>query len=200
MNKASSGIKVSLKINQTLIPRLHMLLNQGVEVDIFRPSSIESFLRQTLQIPADYIENRIQTLFVDGKPVDNLKTACLKPGETLALSAAMPGVAGAILRKGGPLSPMREQISFGDGGSFSTRMQGRIKLKLFNFLAREIGLDLLKQGVWVTGRIWEDLVHKEQTAFIEGCEAAAVNDASIPVAALVDYPWSDKDVFLKIEI
>ncbi len=193
-------MKVSLKINQTLIPRLHMLLNQGVEVDIFRPSSIESFLRQTLQIPADYIENRIQTLFVDGKPVDNLKTACLNPGEALALSAAMPGVAGAILRKGGPLSPMRDQISFGDGESFSTRMQGRIKLKLFNFLAREIGLDLLKQGVWVAGRIWEDLVRKEQTAFIEGCEAAVVNDASIPVAALVDYPWSNRDVFLKIEI
>ncbi len=193
------GQKVYLKIDKKLIPRLFSLLRQGFEVEIYRRCSIQAFLHEILRIPADYIDNRIQTVFLNGQPVDNLQTVWLKPGETLALSAAMPGLAGAILRKDGHFTAMRHEISYHVGETSAERPQGRVKVKLFNFLPAELGAALLRQGGWVDYRGWEQLVRQEQAGFAEGCQVASVNGEPLPVEALADYVWDNADVFLKVD-
>jgi hypothetical protein len=50
------------------------------------------------QVETDYLENRIKTIFLDGKPVDDEDKAVLKNGSTLALSAAMPGLVDSTFR------------------------------------------------------------------------------------------------------
>ena len=87
--------------------------------------------------------------------VDDLESAELRPGSTLTLSAAMPGLVGATLRKGGFYSAMRSEISWKAGGDASERHDGppsTIRLKLFNTVLREIGPTVLRRGVLVDRR------------------------------------------------
>ena len=66
----------------------------------------------TLGLSPEYVDKRIQTLFLNGKAIDNPDTALLKEDSTLALSAAMPGLLGATLRKGSYYARMRNEISY----------------------------------------------------------------------------------------
>lgn len=128
------------------------LLQRGVFYPLAARSSVQDFLTRQLGIDPDYIRDRIATVFVDGSVVDDLETATLRPGSTLTLSAAMPGLVGATLRKGGFYSAMRSEISW--KGDDDTRQQldgppNTIRLKLFNTVLREIGPTLLRRGVLV---------------------------------------------------
>jgi len=57
------------------------------------------------------VKEKISTIFLDGKAVDSPETALLREGSTLALSSAMPGLAGAILRRDGPYASLRSSIT-----------------------------------------------------------------------------------------
>ena len=88
------------------------LLQQGVFVSAKAGGNIKSFLCERLGISPEYAEKRIQTVFADGQVVDDWNRTVLANGSTLALSAAAPGLAGAILRRQGPLSTMRRPITY----------------------------------------------------------------------------------------
>jgi len=83
------------------------LLENGFIVKGMAGCSVNEFLRNPMLIGQDYIDKRIQTIFLDGKPVDDLNSAIIKDGSTISLSAAMPGLAGATMRRGGALATMR---------------------------------------------------------------------------------------------
>ena len=53
---------------------------------------------------------------LDGKPVDDIGAALVQDGSTLALSAAMPGLVGATLRRGGAYSSFRSAITYHETG------------------------------------------------------------------------------------
>jgi len=128
------------------------LLQRGVFCALAARCSVQDFLTGQLGIDADYVRDRIATVFVDGSVVDDLETATLRPGSTLTLSAAMPGLVGATLRKGGFYSAMRSEISWKAGADAPQRLDGptdTIRLKLFNTVLREIGPTLLRRGVLV---------------------------------------------------
>ncbi|MCP4349944.1 MAG: endonuclease/exonuclease/phosphatase family protein [Desulfobacterales bacterium] len=55
--------------------------------------SIRSLLCKQTDVASDYVDERISTVFLDGKPVDDVDSAIVKNGSVLALSAAMPGLA-----------------------------------------------------------------------------------------------------------
>ena len=57
--------------------------------------SVKTMLNNTLGMDDNYVEDRIKTIFLDAKPVDDINTACINDGSVLALSGAMPGLAGA---------------------------------------------------------------------------------------------------------
>ncbi|MEW6665649.1 MAG: hypothetical protein AB1512_10585 [Thermodesulfobacteriota bacterium] len=131
--------------------------------------SVRSFLCEELGLSPDYLETRVQTVFLDGKAVDNLESALVRDGSVLALSAAMPGLLGATLRRGSYYAAMRGEISY--RGTKDTLPGGEetVYVKLFNLLVREVGSALLRKGIWISGlevgeflakraaRFWGDL-------------------------------------------
>jgi hypothetical protein len=128
------------------------LLQRGVFCSLAARCSVADYLTGQLGIDPAYIRDRIATVFLDGSVVDDLEAATLWPGSTLTLSAAMPGLVGATLRRGGFYSAMRSEISWkaGDGErDGGDGPPGTVRLKLFNTVLREIGPALLRRGVMV---------------------------------------------------
>ena len=131
------------------LTRFRTLFQQGVGVSIQTGVTLEDLLCCQWRIDRDYVMNRISTLFLDGKPVDDLVTSVVEEGATLALSGAMPGLIGATMRRGGVLAPFRSGITYCASASGQTSGDGRITLKLFNLLIEELGPRFLGRGVWI---------------------------------------------------
>jgi hypothetical protein len=125
------------------------LLQKGFAIDVPLGRSIRSLLRDELGLPDEYIETRIQTVFLDGKPVDDIDTALVRDGSTLALAPAMPGLMGAMLRRGGHLAVMRSGITHRDDSVTQGSGEGRIDVKLFGMALKELGPQLLAHGIGV---------------------------------------------------
>jgi hypothetical protein len=160
-------IKVKDREGQMFFP----LLREGVDVRVEVGKSVFEILRDDLQIPEDSIQKEVQSLFLDHHPVDDLDTPVLKPGSVLSLSAAMPGLIGACMRRGGTYAGLRQGISWsGEKGGRSQPQTGYIRVKLFNFLAPRIGPLLLSRGVRVEGerlaRVVEGMTQAEREGVI----------------------------------
>jgi len=151
-----SHTNLSLVAEPKLFDKFLQLLQKGVKVKARVGSTVLSFLCDDLGLSPEYVDKRIQTLFLNGKAIDNPDTAVLKEDSTLALSAAMPGVLGATLRKGGYYARMRNEISHQEQSQGITVHEGFILLKLFNLLPEEIGPAVLGRGIWMKG---EELNH-----------------------------------------
>ena len=125
------------------------LLQKGFAFGVLAGRPIRTFLRDGLGLTDDYIETRIQTVFLDGKPVDDIDTALLRDGATLALAPAMPGLMGAMLRRGGYYAPMRSGITHHGDAVPDGIVEGSITVKLFGMALRELGPQLLAHGIGV---------------------------------------------------
>jgi len=193
-------ISLYLRLKPELLPKLYPLLQQGFEVEASLGTSIKEFLHRNFDIPNDYIDNRLQTVFLNGKAVDNIDTAVMKPGSTLALSTAMPGLAGAVMRRGGYLSAMRAQISHRENREAMVAQKGKIRIKLFNLLAKELGSTFLQYGIWVQGKALETILKPEGTDFANACRVAVANGAQTEPDHVWQAGWDGKDVFLKVEL
>jgi len=66
--------------------------------------NLKDLLCGRFQLDEPYVERRITTIFLDGKPVDAIGSARTREGATPALSTAMPGLAEAFLRQRPPAS------------------------------------------------------------------------------------------------
>ena len=116
-------------------------------------TSIKNLLCEQYKEKTDYLTERIKTIFLDGHPVDDAKTALVEDGSTLALAAAMPGLVGATFRKGGVLSSFRSSISYKKEQKLADSHEtGIVKIKLFNLVTRELGQLFLKKGVWLKNK------------------------------------------------
>jgi hypothetical protein len=129
------------------------LLQRGVFCPLAARCSVQEFLTDQLGIDPGYVRDRIATVFVNGSVVDDLEATTLRPGSTLTLSAAMPGLVGATLRKGGFYSAMRSQISWKAEEDTPLPLDappGTIRVKLFNTVLRDIGPALVERGVLIS--------------------------------------------------
>ena len=133
------------------IPCFFPLLQKGFVLGVPVGCPIRVLLRDGLGLTDEYIETRLQTVFLDGKPVDDIDGAFIRDGETLALAPAMPGLMGAMLRRGGFYAPMRSGITHRDDDDAAPRWigEGRITMKLFGMALRELGPKLLERGIEV---------------------------------------------------
>ncbi|MCG6957370.1 MAG: hypothetical protein LJF04_15380 [Gemmatimonadetes bacterium] len=110
-----------------------VLLQRGIGIPDGTGASVREFLQGTLGIDPAYVEGELQTVFLDGHPVDDFDRAGVRPGAVLALSGAMPGLAGATMRRGGYYARMREGISHaGSHQAEGSGEQGVVIVKLFN--------------------------------------------------------------------
>ncbi len=104
------------------------------------------------------MESRIQTVFLNGRAVDDIETVMIANGDTLALSAAMPGLVGASFRRAGRYSVFRDNVSFHDGEPQVGQGAGLVTVKLFNLIVSEIGPTLLQQGVRISAKMLAEVI------------------------------------------
>jgi hypothetical protein len=145
-----------------------------------------------------YIEKRIQTFFLDGKAVDDIDSAYIHDGSILALSASMPGLLGATLRKGSYYASMRSTISYNRKNNAVIPHEGTVRLKLFNLLISEMAPGILKQGVWVEGKELQEFLARHPKRFWSDCVEVVANGKSVEPAELARMTWEDK-VFLRVQ-
>jgi hypothetical protein len=148
-----------------------LLLQQGVKIKRRVGCSVDVFLRQEIGAGPETIE-KIQSIILDGKPVDDIGSALVHDGSILALSAAMPGLVGATLRRGGSYSSFRGAITYHETGRACTPGEGWIRVKIFNLLMAELGPDLLRKGVLLRSSDLFDFLRERAGEFGQGCRAA----------------------------
>lgn len=132
-----------------LIDHLLLLVQNGFSLKIASACTVNAFLKEHLGLSPDYVEGRVQTIFLDGKPVDDLEAAMVRDGSSLALSAAMPGLVGAAMRRGGYYGQLRSTITYQPGNEHGARGKGSVHVKVFNLLMHELGPGILRRGVSV---------------------------------------------------
>jgi len=146
------------------------ILQSGFWVVAREGISPRSFMRTALGFPDEYIESEVSTVFLDDKPVDDIDGATLVDGSRLALSAAMPGLVGAVMRRHSPYAAFRETISHrgsaagaaagstaGGPGMVAARAGKssaggeaiRLRVKLFNSVMRDRGPEVLAKGIFL---------------------------------------------------
>jgi hypothetical protein len=153
-------VRLAIEADEGLVKDFLYIFQKGFCLETARSATVRSILSATLGLSADYVARRVTTIFLDGKPVDNLDTP-VHDRATLSLSGAMPGLVGAAMRVGGPLSGMRVSISFASTGI--TEGSGTIRVKLFNVVLHDVGRNLLAAGILV-----------ERSAFLETMERLSV--------------------------
>ena len=139
-----------LTVRRAELVRFKPLLQRGVPVRVGARRSVFSFLVEDLGFTPEYVRQRITTVFLDDQVVDVLEDTVLREGSRLALSAAMPGLVGATLRRSGPYAAMRAEITRSSEHGVDARTPAAttlIRVKLFNLLLEEMGPALLERGV-----------------------------------------------------
>lgn len=134
------------------------LLQRGVTVPATVGCTLRSMLCDQFAIPADYVTDRITTIFLDNRPVDDLDHTTMQNGSRLTLSAAMPGLVGATMRRGGFYAALRQGISHAADSGTSANSSGTIRLKLFNLLLSELGPLILARGLILEQDEQEELI------------------------------------------
>lgn len=168
---------------------LFPMLQHGITIRTEVGCSLATFLSASLNVTTGYIDRRIQTVLLDGEAVDHLGSAIIEDGATIALSSAMPGLAGAALRRGGHLAALRKEITHRGRRENSLPHPGILTVKFFNVLIKELGLPLLENGIRVSGSylrtVFEDLLRNSE----EGCTGVSVDGFRIPLKTLSDVKW-----------
>ena len=199
INNEDSVDMLSLTVNARLLPLFFQLLGHGFFIVIQTGSSVKELLCNQLGIQEDYLEQRIQSIFLNGKVVDDVNTAIVNEDATMALSGAMPGLAGAILRTGGYYAPMRSQISHQKNFTTSQVTQGKITLKLWNLVVKELGAIFLQQGILLQCKELQSFFERHREALETGCQTAEMMGKIIATDQLSDLTLKSDPVFLQVK-
>jgi hypothetical protein len=169
--------QIVLELEPHLVSRFARLFSKGVTVRAQTGCSLRDFICEQLGIPADYLEQRIQTIFLNGRAVDDTKSAVVTDGDSLALSAAMPGLVGAVFRRDGYYAALRNTVTYRREGAEARASDGEVTLKLFNLTVKELGPMILNRCVAVNGRdLWE-LMQDSAEEFCRGTRQIAFDGA-----------------------
>jgi len=174
------------------------LIRAGFKLEAQMGCTVKELLCEQLALPEDYYEERIQTLFLNHKPVDDPRTALIKDGDTLALSAAMPGLVGATFRKGGHYSWMRGSISHSGNSDAADKARGWITVKLFNLILKELAPYFLKTGVWLEGATVQTFFRSLSDTQVSNIRSVSWNNREVELKAITKLALPDEWTFTKV--
>jgi len=192
--------QVTIAVGKDGLGAFFLLLQQKFMVKARVGMSVRGLLCDSLQLDPAYVEGRIQTIFLDGQPVDNLDRAVVRDGATLALSAAMPGLVGAVMRVGGPLSPFRSSISYRGDGADIKPGEGVVSLKLFNLLIRELGPGFLKRGILIRAGELDAFLKALPARVRPHITAAQVDGSSVALDEIIHRNWAALDGLVRLTV
>jgi hypothetical protein len=165
------------------------LLQKGFLIKTLSGKSIRAVLCDQMGVTPDYLDNRVNTIFLDGKPVDNVDSAIIQEGAVLALSAAMPGFVGAAFRKGGYYARMRGSITHVEESGSTAGREGFFILKLYNFVAKELGPLFLESGIWLRNNEVKELIQDRPDNFWSGCRSCTIDGREVDLAYFLGMEW-----------
>ncbi len=190
--------RLALTVNANLVPLFFQLLGHGFCVNVQTGCSVKALLCDQLGIHEDYLVQRIQTIFLNARVVDNVNSAVVPEDAVMALSGAMPGLVGAILRSSGIYAGMRSQITHDENSPASHLTDGRITLKLWNLVAKELGPAFLQQGIWIKAEELRSFIERHCEALKTGCTSVESDGSPVAPDHLQDITWRADLVFLQI--
>ena len=190
-------VTLCLKATRDAAPKTATLLQRGFVLPVSGTISIAELLMELPGFNEEYIRERVQTIFVNGLAEDNTSRE-LSAGDTLALSAAMPGLAGAIFRRGGQHASLRTRPV--ELNHSETDQSGYITLKLFNMIATETGPQLLQTGILIKGKTLIRFLDRQGERILPVIERAEVEGTPVELAELTDVVADNELIFLKIYV
>lgn len=198
-SKQAPARHVRLTLDAGLIPLFFRLLQKGFRVEGNVGCSVRAFLCEQLGVPPEYLEERIQTLFLNGRPVDDVESATVGDGAALSLSAALPGLVGAVMRRGGYYAPLRDQISHREKTASAAAQPGRVMMKLFNLPLHDLGPMFLERGILIEGGDLKDVLAAHADDFRKGFRSARVDGRNFDADSLPELDLQTGEIFLQIK-
>ena len=192
------AVTLSLMVKDKMVPIFFQLLGHGFSIHVQTGCSVKELLCRQFGIPEDYLDERIKTIFLNAKVVDDVSSTTVNEGSALALSGAMPGLVGAILRSGGYYASMRSQISYDQNKPSSLTRTGKITLKLLNLVVKELGPSFLEQGIWFNGEKLQEFIKHHREELKAGGAASELDGQPVEINNLLGLDWDDKTVFLQV--
>lgn len=191
--------RIRLSFGAGSLPGFTLLLQSGFVARTCDCGSIRAFLVDTMGLAPEFIDAVVQSVFLDGRPVDDLDSANIREGSTLALSAAMPGLVGATMRRGGYYAPLRSGISHVGDDCRQGLFRGDVTVKLFNLVASELGPALLERGILVRAENLEEFLATRPLEFWSSCRSITVDGQDMDVRELRESRWGPPLVLFSAE-
>lgn len=169
---------ITLQLDQDVMEKFSALLQSSFEVETINGEPLLSFLEKLPGFTPEYIEEEVQTILINGEPVEDVYTPLTESGAVIALSAVVPGlgVMGAMFRKNSIYSSQGSS-SHQHCVASTDDEKITISLKLFNYIARARGAEILQKGVKV--RTAAILTYFETRPWLlEQIQAVTINDIS----------------------
>jgi hypothetical protein len=189
-----------LVVDPTLIPRFYPILQAGFFVKVRTGESVGQLLRGQWGLSEDYVRERISTIFLDGKPLDDVDSATVREGSTLALSSAMPGLVGATMRRKGFYASFRGSITYKEEAQHPPEKDGFFRVKLFNLLMEELGTLLLGKGIYVPSSEIREFLANQSDLFFAGCREIVLDGQSMEVSPLRETGWSERREWVQLTV
>lgn len=193
-------IRLHLHVDAPGVPLFCSLFEKGVVLPTRTGCTLRDFLCGQLGLSGEYLDRRVQTLFLDARPVDDVDKARVRDGSVLALSAAMPGLLGATMRKGGRYAAFREDISQHGDECGICETSGRVTVKLFNMVAKEVGGGLLQAGIEVDGSDLQRIADRYPDELARSIRQVRVDDRSVTPDITFFSTLPDERVLLSVSI
>ena len=177
-------------------------LQKGFFIPSYEGITVYSFLTEFCGISSEYIAQKIKTILIDGGPVDDIFKTGIKEGGVCAISGAMPGIVGAMMRMGSPYAAMRESITTRPDQSSESGKRIIVELKLFNVILSDKGPDFLKQGILLNKKRVSDLFKKHGDEIYSDCSEILQNGSPVnkQILNIDENTTTSELVILKIEI
>jgi len=190
---------LTLELAKDQTAKLFLLLQQGFFINASVGCSIREFFLEQLGLSPDYIEARIQGIFLDGKPADDFDTAVVRDGARLTLSGTMPGLVGIALRRG-PLAVFRHSITHRETGDYSYAGEGYVQLKLLNLLMKDMGPALLRKGIYINASELTEFLGNLPAEFWQGCKTISLDDRELAPDMFQNGGWMPESKLVKFSV
>lgn len=179
--------------------RFLLLLQHGFMVRCSTGCSVRKFLYKELGMDPEYVREKIQTVFLDGRPVDDLEGATVKNGSRLSLSSAMPGLVGVTLKRGSILASFRKTITYLEEVGTRKEVTGSTYMKLFNLVMKEMGPLFLERGIYIQSSILLDFIRNQHEIILTDCRGIKCNGVQVEAEALESViPSAGEWIYLKV--
>lgn len=135
------------KLKMTASSGLRLLLQQGVNLAVTVELPLREVLVNGVGLPPDFVEQEVETVFLDGHPVDDIDAQYVHDGARISLASGLPGAAGIAMRRNSPYAALRGAITAGASQAERAPCPGTVAVRLFGMVMQKAADSLLARGV-----------------------------------------------------